>query len=209
MWNFCWKTFRKNLPSLVSSPHPQLWSLIIKMCHRILIIIPDIVWGTWGNILSTNTECLYWWRFSWRNTKWEKSKEWMETVVTAARQNTFYSLCSHQYHSFCGLCSETLNKNQQYCTLLCTTNRQLPTINFRTIQARTLSVKDYQCNILTPPPHERHTQMGILFVYPYGLCSTPFRMYCTTQIAYRNAANVYIWAVEFCTSENATSVVFL
>ena len=110
LWNFCWKTFRKNLPSLVSSPPPQLWSLIIKMCHRILIIIPDIVRGTWGNILSTNTECLYWWRFSWRNTKWEKSKEWMETVVTAARPNTFYSPCSHQYHSFCGPCCETLNK---------------------------------------------------------------------------------------------------
>ena len=81
----------------------------------------------------------------------------METVVFAAGQSPFRGLFSHQCHSFCGLCCETLNKNQQYCTLLCTTNRQLPTINFRTIQARTLSVKDYQCNILTPLPHKRYT----------------------------------------------------
>ena len=49
----------------------------------------------------------------------------METVVTAARQSPLRALCSHQYHSFCGLCCETLNKKQQYCVLLCTTNRQL------------------------------------------------------------------------------------
>ena len=43
----------------------------------------------------------------------------MEIVVTAAGQSPFYGLCSHQYHSFCGLCCKTVNYKKNIVDLFC------------------------------------------------------------------------------------------